>query len=284
MMQKDSFFDAHTHIQFSAYDTDREEVIKRARDAGVRMVNVGTQYDTSRAAIALAEKHEGLYAAIGLHPIHTTKSYHDESELGGGEAAQAFTSRGEIFDHERYYTLAVHPKVVAIGECGLDYFRFNEEISKEVQVKAQKAAFVQQLQLSHEVKKPIMIHCRNAFTDIIEVLKNNKQLLDTNPGVIHFFTGTEEDAKALLELGFSFTFGGVITFAGNYDKTIKMIPAGNILSETDAPYLAPVPYRGKRNEPAYIIETVKKLAELKGVDLEEMSAQISQNTQRIFGV
>jgi TatD DNase family protein len=282
MPPEPQFFDAHSHIQFSAYDGDRAAVVKRAQDAGVRMINVGTQKDTSLRAIQVAEQYEGVYASIGLHPIHTGRSYHDAQELGGGEAAKAFTSRGEIFDIDHYRALALHVKTVAIGECGLDYFRFNAEEGRETQVKKQKEALLAQMELSREVKKPLMIHCRNAFGDLIQLMKDNPGLLHSRPGVIHFFTGTPRDAKELLELGFSFTFGGVITFTSDYDEIIRTIPPDRIFSETDAPYVAPAPYRGKRNEPAYVIETVKKLAELKNISAEEMKGQIFKNALNIF--
>ncbi len=291
-MQQNHFFDAHTHVQFSGFNDDREAVLKRADEADVWMVNVGTQKETSRAAVTLAEQHNaGIYAAIGLHPVHTAKSYHDEAELGGGEAAKAFTSRGEVFDADYYRPLALHQKTVAIGECGLDYFHFNENESKEIQMKRQREAFVAQIALAREVKKPLMIHCRNAFDDLIEILASPSYPKVDNPGVIHFFTGTMVDAERLLALGFSFTFGGVVTFpprkgtsAGDYDEVVKMIPADRILSETDAPYASPAPYRGKRNEPAYVVETVKKLAELKNISPEAMKRQIWENARRIFGV
>ena len=286
------FFDAHAHLQFTGFDADREEIMKRARVADVFMVNVGTQKDTSKAAVEFAEKcKEGVYAAIGLHPIHTSKSYHDEDELGGGEAAKAFTSRGEVFDEDYYERLALHQKTVAIGECGLDYFHFTDDEPQEAQIKRQKKAFVAQIALARKVKKPLMIHCREAFGDLIDILSSPAYPPIENPGIIHFFTGTVDDARKLLDLGFSFTFGGVVTFpprkgksAGDYDEVIKMIPAERILSETDAPYVAPVPYRGKRNEPAYVVETVKKLAELKDLSPEEMKAQIWKNAQKLFGI
>lgn len=271
-------FDAHTHVQFFAYDSDREEVIHRALDSGVRMVNVGTQQDTSRKAVELAEEHEGVYATVGLHPIHTHKSYHDAQELGGGDAAKAFTSRGEEFDIEAYRSLATHPKVVAIGECGLDYYRLDED--REVKIEKQKAIFSLQIVLAREVGKPLMIHCRSAFQDLIAILRASSYGLQ--PGVIHFFSGTPDEARALLELGYFFTFGGVITFARDYDEAISLIPIDRILSETDAPYVAPVPYRGKRNEPAYVIEVVKKLAELKNVSVEKMAEQIILNAKSVF--
>jgi TatD DNase family protein len=284
MAQKTSFFDAHTHIQFSGYDADRAAVLERARAAGVVMVSVGTQRDTSRAAVELAERSDDVYASVGLHPIHTSASYHDAQELGGGEAAKAFNSRGEAFDVDYYRSLALHSKTVAIGECGLDYFRFNEHEPRAEQIKKQKEAFVAQIELSRSIKKPLMIHCRNAFADLIKILSSPAHPSIETPGVIHFFTGTPDDAQKLLELGFSFTFGGVVTFARDYDKAIKLIPLDRILSETDAPYVSPALYRGKRNEPAYVIETVKKLAELKGVPAEKMKGQIWENAKRVFAL
>jgi TatD DNase family protein len=282
-MSKEHFLDAHTHAQFSGYDADRAEVFARAQEADVYMVNAGTQRETSLRAVNLTEEYPvGVYAAIGLHPIHTSKSYHDEKELGGGEAAKAFTSRGEIFDYDYYRALALHPKTLAIGECGLDYFHFNDDEPRDVQIKKQKDALLAQLTLARDVQKPIMIHCRDAFHELIPFLKLHGA--DSKPGIIHFFTGTKDDALALLDLGFSFTFGGVVTFTHDYDAAIAAIPIDRILSETDAPYVAPVPFRGKRNEPAYVVHTVAKLAELKGVSQTEMKTQIWTNAQRIFGI
>ena len=288
------FFDAHTHVQFAAYDADRKEVIERALKADVSFINVGTQADTSAAAVKLANEYTGgLYTSVGLHPVHTEKSFHDEQELGGGEAAEAFTSRGEEFDYDYYKKLALDPKTVAIGECGLDYYHLSEESKKR-----QKEIFIKQIELAHDVNKPLMIHCREAFGDLIEILTTNHSLLNPVPGVVHFYSGTVEDTKKLLDLGFSFTFGGVITFppkadqprAGggvvtftrDYDEIIKMIPLNRILSETDAPYVAPAPYRGKRNEPSYVVETVKKLGEIKGIPVEEMAGRIFENARKTF--
>jgi TatD DNase family protein len=292
MQENSHFLDAHTHVQFSGYDADREAVVQRALDAGVRkMIVIGTQKDTSRAAVALAEQYPDgtMYAAIGLHPVHTSRSFHDAQELGGGDAAQTFTSRGEVFDADYYRALARGPRTVAIGECGLDYFHFNDDEPREVQIEKQKAAFLAQIELAKEVKKPLMIHCRDAFADLIEFVRPHARELA--PGVVHFFTGTPDDTRALLDMGFSFTFGGAITFPprkgktqGEYDEVIKLIPIDRIMSETDAPYVAPAPFRGKRNEPAYVVHVVARLAELKGVSTEEMKARIEENAQRIFGI
>ncbi len=293
------YFDAHTHTHFAAFQADWREVIERALKHNVWLLNVGTQKDTSARAVEVANLYnEGVYAAVGLHPIHTEKSYHDEKELGISDKRHAtnnhgFFSREEEFDYDYYKKLALDPKVVAIGECGLDYFRLGEETKER-----QKSTFIGQIELAAEVKKPLMIHCRsgrpertspqngagrNAFENLINILKTNHSKLNTyNPGVIHFFTGTEEDAKKLLDLGFSFTFGGVITFARDYDEAIKAIPLDRILTETDAPYVAPVPYRGKRNEPAYVVEVVKKLAEIKNISAEEMADEVFRNTRNVF--
>lgn len=281
--QAPKLFDVHTHAQFAAFRDDDDLVIRRALDAGVWLVNVGTQRDTSSKAVEFAEKFpEGVYATVGLHPIHTEKSYHDEQELGlpqSNAAPQGFTSRAEEFDYEYYKKLAAHPKVVAIGECGLDYYRLAQETKEK-----QRAAFIQQIELAHELKKPLMIHCRNAFGDLIKTLQATSYQLQLNPGIIHFFSGTKDGARRLLDLGFSFSFGGVVTFVRDYDEAVKYIPLERILLETDAPYVAPVPYRGKRNEPAHVVEVAKKIAELKGSSIDEVAGQTTKNALAVFGL
>lgn len=285
-------FDVHTHTQFAAFKDDADLVIQRALDAGVWMVNVGTQKDTSAKAVELAEKYsEGVYATVGLHPIHTEKSYHDENELGiKNNELGGFESREEKFDYEYYKKLVQHPKVLAIGECGLDYYRLDEETPHQSKHGAgqakekQKETFLRQIELAQEVKKPLMVHCRQAFSDLINILDSRFQILNSPPGIIHFFSGNIENARKLLDMGFSFSFGGVITFTRDYDEVIKFIPLERILLETDAPYVAPVPYRGKRNEPAYVIETAKKLAELKSVDFEKAAETTTANAGAIFKI
>jgi len=294
-------FDVHTHVQFAAFQDDYKDVIARALDRGVRMVNVGTQKDTSKRAIEIAKEYgEGVYASVGLHPIHTEVSFHDTEELGDGESAKAFTSRGEDFNYEEYKKLALDLKVVAIGECGLDYFRIK---NNELRIK-QEEALRMQIELALELKKPLMIHCREAFGDLIKILNSYVLIRNSNaPGIVHFFSGTKEDASKLLDMGFSFSFGGVITFpprlarldparlaeqsrgeagAKNYEELVKYIPMDRILLETDAPYVAPVPYRGKRNEPAYVIEVAKRVSEIKSINIEEAAASTTANAERIF--
>ncbi|MEX2053987.1 MAG: TatD family hydrolase [Candidatus Colwellbacteria bacterium] len=273
--------DVHTHLQFAAYGDTGDGAIKRALDKDIWLVNVGTQKDTSLSAVATAESHlEGVYASIGLHPIHTTKSHHDTSELGGGEAAKAFTSKGEEFDFDFYKELGANKKVVAIGECGLDYYRLDRE-SKDKQFKA----FEGQIELSKELGKPLMIHCREAFGDLIMLLKKNRaSLITDSPGINHFFAGSREDAKELMDLGFSFSFGGVITFARDYDEVIKYIGLDRIVLETDAPYVAPAPHRGKRNEPSFITHTAEKLAEILGKTVEEVEVVTTRNAKDILKI
>lgn len=274
------FFDAHSHAHFAAYGSETDAVIKRALDAGVWMINVGTQRDTSRGAVEVANRYpEGVYAAVGIHPTHTTPAeYVDPKELKD-VADSGAKPEAEEFDPALYRELAADPKVVAIGECGLDYYRLTEATKYK-----QQEAFTAQVAFAHEVGKPLMIHCRNAFDDLIALLTERRAHLNDSPGVIHFFTGTKDNMQALLDLGFGFTFGGVVTFTRDYDEVVRYAPLDRILSETDAPYVAPVPYRGKRNEPAYVIETVKKLAEIRGLSVEEMEAAIFANAQRIFKI
>lgn len=276
-MATPKLIDAHTHVQFAAFDNDREEVIRRSIDAGIWMVNVGSQKDTSRAAIDLAHKYsEGVYATVGLHPIHTEESFHDAEEAGD---EKGFKSRGEDFDYEYYKKLASDPKVVAVGECGLDYYRIKNQ---EVRIKQEKV-FIQQIELAQELKKPLMIHCREAYEDLIKILQVNSYKLQPR-GIVHFFSGSKEDAKEILDIGFYFTFGGVITFSKSYDEIVKFVPLDRILIETDAPYVAPVPYRGKRNEPTYVAEVAKKLAEIKLEDLEKVSEITVKNTREILKI
>ena len=267
------YIDTHTHTNFAAFDVDRAEAIRRAHKAGVALINVGTQKDTSASAVALAEKYQdGVYATVGLHPIHTSKSFHDEEEIGAG--GKEFTSHGEQFDYDFYKQLALHPKVVAIGECGLDKFR-----SLEVEeLKKQEENFRKQIELADEVGKPLMLHIRNAYANAFKILKNHREV----KGNLHFFAGTVEDANPFLDLGFSFSFTGVVTFALQYDEVVRYLPLERIMSETDAPFVAPVPYRGKRNEPAYVVEVVKKIAEIRGENLEEVRAQLLKNAKKFF--
>jgi len=263
-------FDVHTHTHFAAYEKDSAEVIRRALDGGTWIVNVGTDKNTSAKAVEVANQYpEGVYATVGLHPNDVGK---------------------EEFDPDYYKKLAQDKKVVAIGECGLDYYRIKNQ---ELRIK-QEGVFKKHIELAREIQKPLMIHCREAFTDLIRILdscfpsafgpRDWRLLHDSSqsPGIIHFFSGTLDDAKKLLELGFSFSFGGVITFARDYDEQIKHIPLDRILLETDAPYVTPTPHRGKRNEPAYVEEVAKKLAEIKNTTFDEIAQKTTKNAIHIL--
>lgn len=267
------YFDAHTHVQFEAFKGEEGEIIKRAQDAEVGMNVVGTQYDTSAIAVALAEQHDNVWATIGLHPIHTSKSFHDQKELG--EGGKEFTSRGEQFDTARYEALAKNKKVIAIGECGLDYYRL-DDATKKIQIEN----FVAQIELANKLQKPLMLHIRSAYEDALEILKAHAKV----QGDVHFFAGDWGVAKHFLGLGFTLSLTGVITFTHDYDEVVKNTPLDMLLSETDAPYVTPVPHRGKRNEPMYIPHIVEKIAEIKNLPVEEVREQLLQNARRVFNL
>lgn len=271
---KPTYFDVHTHIQFDAFSLDREAVLERLRENKTWIVNVGTQKETSRLAKELAETvSEGIYATVGLHPTHTGPSYHDGKEFG--KEGEEFTKKGETFNADVYKNLAQSKKVVAIGECGLDYFRLPPE-SKE----RQKKAFIQQIHLANELGKPLMLHIRDAYDDAYEIIKSEAKVL----GNVHFFVGSWDVAKKFLDLGFTLSFTGVITFAREYDSVVKNSPLSQILSETDAPYVAPIPYRGRRNEPVYVSEVVKKIAEIRGEETEKVAQTLILNATKLFGI
>lgn len=272
------YIDIHSHVQFAAYDEDRDEVIRRSLENGVHMMNVGTQADTSRAAIELAEKYDGLYAAVALHPIHTSKSHHDEKELG--EEGKAFTSRGEEFDVALYEEMARHQKVKAIGECGLDYYRLDEETAAR-----QKEIFIKHIEIANKVGKPLMLHIRSgsgrsAYSDALEILREHAKV----KGDVHFFAGSWEEAQGFLELGFTLSFTGVLTFTKDYDEVVRNTPLDMIQAETDCPYITPTPHRGKRNEPLHVREIYKAIARIKGEDEEKVRLQLLKNANRVFGI
>ena len=285
-----TFIDIHSHVQFAAYDADlpagrqgREAVMARAREQGTKMINVGTQFDTSKAAVELAHKYPDIaWATIGLHPVHTSKSYHDTKEIG--EGGEEFTSRGEVFDYDKYLELGRDEKVVAIGECGLDYYRVVERDS--LFVIRQKEIFRQHVKLALELDKPLMIHCRDAYEDLLEILNeqrktNNKKRLRGN---VHFFAGGWDIAQQFLKRGFTLSFTGVITFTHDYDEVVKNTPLDMIMSQTDSPYITPIPLRGKRNEPINVKYVVQRIAEIKQLPVEQVAEQIMENAKRVFKV
>lgn len=257
------YFDAHSHINDPRFDADIDEVLSRMKEAGVWSLVVGTEKNLSSAAVKLAKEHDGIFASVGLHPTD---------------------AREEKFDDVFYRTLANNPKTLAIGECGLDYFRLNEEDRKKEEMR-QRDTFESQLELAVSLNKPLMIHCRNAHQDMLEILTSKKREHgDKLRGNIHFFSEGSETAKKYFDLDFTISFTGVITFARDYDETVRYAPLDLILSETDCPYVTPAPYRGKRNEPLYVREVVKKIAEIREEDFETVRAELVKNTFRVFSI
>jgi TatD DNase family protein len=256
------YFDIHSHLNFTDYADDFEAVIGRLRETKTHTITVGTDIELSRIAVALADTHEEIYACIGVHPVDNPS---------------------RVFDKNEFATLAVHPKVVAIGECGLDYFRLEGE-AKE-QKNRQRDLFEAQIKFALEHDKALMLHCRSAYDDSLDILESyKKEYGDRLRGNAHFFAGGLDIAKRLFDINFSVSFTGVITFARDYDEVIQFAPLSMLMAETDAPYVTPVPYRGKRNEPAYVSEVVKKIAEIRGEDFDVIKKAMVQNAFRVFNI
>ncbi len=269
------YFDTHTHVNFAAFKADQDQTIKRALDNDTWMINVGTQINTSTAAVELANKFEkGVYAAIGLHPIHTYQQVVDEEE-------DHFRSHADSFDEVEFAKL-LNDKVVAVGECGLDYFRL-PETDKEAAIAKQKTEFIKQLHFAKQNKLPVIIHCRDAYEDVLAILKAEYAGL---PGVIHSFTDTWDTAKQFLDFGFYVALNGILTFdkTGKLAEVVDKASIDRLLTETDAPYLTPPPFRGKRNEPAYVQYVAAKMAEIKKLEPEVMGEQTFNNACKLFKI
>ncbi|HKS39914.1 MAG TPA: TatD family hydrolase [Blastocatellia bacterium] len=255
------YIDSHAHIEMTDFDADREAMIRRALDAGVEIiVNVGNgdvAKDSHSAAFRVAEKHSFIYTTVGVHP-------HEACLLDDNLFA-------------RLTDLSAHPKVIAWGEIGLDYHYDNSP--RDVQ----RRAFIRQLQIARDRRLPAVIHTREAEADTLQILGDEWRGSDL-PGIIHCFTGTRAFAEAAIELGFYISFSGVVTFkkAEDLRDTVKALPAEKILIETDSPFLAPVPFRGRRNEPVYVVEVARAIGELRGLSTDEVGRITSENFKRIF--
>ncbi len=269
--------DTHSHLSFKAYDKDRDEVIKRTQKEGVVCIDVGTKYETSKYAVELAKKNEGMYAAIGMHPIHIKT---DLLKLKMDEEEGAFEPFGEEFDKERYKELVKSKKVVAIGEIGLDYYYRPKGTAKTEKFKEkQREVFISQLNLAKELNFPVIIHCRMAHDDIIKILENYKGIA----GVIHCFTGNWEQAQKYMDLGFYIGINGII-FKLDLDEVIKKVPLEKILTETDCPYLTPPAAGTERNEPIFVKYVIKKIAEIKNISFEKVADITTQNAKSLFQI
>ena len=250
-------FDTHAHYDDHAFDEDREELIGSLKAAGVgRVVNIGSTVASCEACLTLSEKHDFIYAAIGVHPSETAE-----------------------LTEERFENLrrqCQHPKCLAVGEIGLDYYWPKPD------AETQKLWFERQLELARELKKPVVIHSRDACRDTLEILK--KQKAEEIGGVIHCYSYTRETAKEYLDMGFFFGIGGVLTFKNGkkLKETVEILPMERIVIETDSPYLAPVPNRGKRNDSRNLAYVVRELAQMKGMTEDEVRKVTWENACRLY--
>lgn len=253
--------DSHCHIDGEAFDNDRDDVVQRAREAGIgAMLNVGTGDPKSndfRKAVAVAEKYQDVFASVGVHP-HDAKLYDDKAEA-------------HLVD------LAKSEKVIAWGEIGLDYYY--DHSPREVQ----RDAFRRQIQTARRLSLPIIIHSRDADDETVDILTDECSWNGFR-GIMHCFGGTPAMAEALIPLGFLISFAGNVTFkkAGNLRDAAKVVPLDKLLVETDCPFLTPIPFRGKRNEPAYVEHTARFLAQYKGVEFETFAEQTTRNFLKFF--
>ena len=250
--------DTHAHLTDEAFSGNVDEIINKAKDCTVtKIITSGFDYNSSMDAVKLAEKYQGVYASIGVYP-ENIYDYNEEIE-------------------NKLESLAKHDKVVAIGEIGLQYTDGMPDREK------QKEIFLRQVALANRCGLPIVIHCRDAYGDMIELLKENKALL-SHGGTFHCFSGSYEIAKEALKLGLYISVGGVSTFknATSLKETLKKLPLERLILETDCPYLAPHPYRGKLNMPSYIPTIAANLAELKGVSVEEIAEITTENAEKLF--
>jgi TatD DNase family protein len=254
------YFDIHSHLNFSQYDEDKAEVLQRLKDTETYTIVVGTDFESSERAVKLSEENENIFACIGIHPVDDTEKKWEE---------------------DKFASLVDNPKVVAVGECGLDFFHAD----KGKDFERQKNLFLDQINFALKYDKPIMIHSRSAYPDLLDILEPLKREYGEKlRGDVHFFAGNVSEAKRFIDVDFTLSFTGVITFTHDYDEVIKFAPLEMIMSETDAPYVAPNPYRGKRNEPSYVSEVVKKIAEIRGEDFDTVQKALVSNAARVFKI
>lgn len=289
-------FDSHCHLNFSSFKDDYKEIIVDCLKNNIGIINVGSQYDTSKSAIEIANQYpdKPVYASIGLHPVHLSHTESDPEEI------KALTKETE-FDGEKYQDLIVETrrgasKIVAVGEIGLDYWHIPEDMSLEQIKEKQKKGFIAQLKFAQKNNLPVILHARgskenpqDAYLDILNILKF--QIQDSKfqiPGVIHCFGSTLEIAKKFLDFGFYISFTGIITFKNKsvdeLREIVKNIPLDKILVETDAPYLSPEPHRGEKNKPQYVEFVARKVAELKNVSYKKVCEITTENTKKLFKI
>jgi len=253
------YFDTHAHLDDKQFRDDRDLAIERAREAGVELiVNVGYNVSSARRTIELTKKYDFIYGSVGMHP-HDAKTLDDKSY-------------GEL------KSMALHPKIVAIGEIGLDYY-WNHS-PHDVQQKV----FRQLIALAKEVKLPIIIHDRDAHQDIFDIIR--EEGAREVGGIFHCYSGNWPLAREAIKMGFYISIAGPVTFhnARRAQEVVKLVPLDYLLIETDCPYLAPMPYRGKRNEPAYVVKVAEMIAEIKGITVEKVAEATTENGKKAFGI
>ena len=276
--------DTHAHVNFKAFQADDDEVIRRSLAADTWMILVGSEVKTSKRALEYANKYEkGVYAAVGLHPMHTR-----EQKVEGED--YNFITREEEFSYDVYEKLAQFKKVVAVGEIGLDYYHLDYATDMAALKRKQKQIFTRQLELAKNLKLPVIIHCRQAHDDMLEILKKfKKDHKDSLPkdkdwGVMHCFSGDEELAWQYFNLGLNISFTGLITFSAQWDDLIRRLPSDKFMIETDCPYMTPEPFRGRRNEPLFVKKVAERVAEIKNLSFERIAEISTNNARQMFKI
>lgn len=266
------YVDLHSHLQFGDFDVDREEVIAEMSEKNIITINVGTTIETSQAGLLLSSRHPNTcYATLGLHPV-----YVNDSDDSGQQDIKSFS---EVLDRNQKQD---KNNFVGIGECGMDFFRVkkdeNIENVKIEDYQTQEKVFEHQILLAKQYNLPLMLHVRDSYQKTLTILSKYFNHTDIEyRGNAHFFVGSIEEAKAFLDLGFSISFTGVITFVPAYEELVRFVPLERMFAETDSPYVSPKPYRGKRNTPLHVIEIYKKIAEIKGVSLDVVRETLYKN-------
>lgn len=278
------FIDTHSHLNFQKFDMDADQVIRNSLDEDTGMVIVGTNYKTSKRGLDLANKYEkGVYAAVGIHPVHLEDIIEEE------DGQEKIRVPAEEFSYEVFEKLAKLEKTVAIGEIGLDYYHLKLDNIEEAK-KKQKKALREQLVLSRDLDLPAIIHCRQAHDDLLAALKDFKKeyketiAKDRPWGVMHCFSGDENLAWQYFDLGLIISFTGIITFSKQWDDLIRKMPIEKLMIETDCPFMAPEPYRGKRNEPVFVEFVARRIAEIREVDVKKIAQTTTQTAKRFFNI
>ncbi|MGE4554940.1 MAG: TatD family hydrolase [Candidatus Paceibacterota bacterium] len=271
--------DSHCHLNLDSFQGKIKEIYKRLEQEPMLIINVGTCFSTSKKAVELAKEYPLFFASVGLHPSHTNPSLKDPQEID----SQLEILPPESFD-ENFLSLLKEEKVVAIGETGLD-FKYLKDLDPEKILK-QEEEFKKQIKIAQEFNLPLIIHVRDIYEKALEILKElNFDPLKTNfKGVFHFFSGSLEQAKKILNQGFFIGFSGIITYNKKLEEVVKNVPLEKILAETDSPYAAPLPYKGEMNYPFYVKEVISKIAQIKNLDFKEVEEKIFKNTLNFFSI